>query len=180
MSGLSPRGAAPAIDDAEERARLDRLFRMEAPRLLGFFRRRTRDSELAMDMVQEAFLRLAGSSTGRRLDNPAPYLQRIARNLLFDRNRRRETTLLHLPFNDDCSGAVEPEQIANLEASDMLKLYRRALSELSPRTREVFLLHRVDGLTYNDIRLRLDVSLGTVEYHISRALVHIDRVLGEA
>lgn len=157
------------------------LYRTEAPRLLRFFQRRTGNSDSALDMVQEAFLRLVRSPMGSRLENPAPYLQRIARNLLFDRAKRTETKLaaFHMPFDEEFVAWVEPEQELELEAHDLLKRYEHALAELSDKTRAVFLLHRVQGCTYNEIRIRLGVSLGTVEYHMGRALAHFDRVLGE-
>lgn len=47
---------------------------------------------------------------------------------------------------------------------------RRALAKLEPRTREVFLLHRLDGLTYGEIAERLGISAEAVERHIADAL----------
>ena len=43
--------------------------------------------------------------------------------------------------------------------------------------REVFLLHRVDGLSYKDIALQLGISVRTVEWHIAEAIVRIGRGL---
>lgn len=175
---------APATIDgasAEIRVGIDRLFRAEAPRLLRFFRTRVRDSDIADDMVQETFLRLAASPRAGALHNPAAFLQRIARNLLFDRMKRSEIRLaaMHMPFDEDLDGGVPPDQEDGLEAEDLRAQYERAIATLSPKTREVFLLHRLDGLTYKEIHRHLGVSLGTVEYHMMRALAQIDRALGE-
>ena len=140
-----------------------------------------RDSEAASDLVQETFLRLARSSCPPGVRNPAAYLQRIARNLLFDRAKRSDVKLAarHLPLDAAGHVPVAPDQLARLEADQIRAQYERAVGELSPKTRQVFLLHRVDGLTYKEIQQQLGVSLGTVEYHIMRALAHIDRVLGD-
>lgn len=183
MNRSSPREASGAIAavDPVSRQRLDGMFRSEALRLHRFFRRRTRCEETAADMVQETFLRLANSPTGRRLDNPLPYLQRIARNLLFDRNRSAETRLrgLHVEYDDGGDAPVAPAQGLLIEAEDLLKRYEVALASMTPKTRDVFVLHRIEDLTYRQIARQLGITIGTVEYHMARALVHLDRELGE-
>ena len=47
----------------------------------------------------------------------------------------------------------------------------------SLQTRTVFLLHRIDDLTYREIGERLDVSSPTVQYHVGRALARISTAL---
>ncbi len=66
-----------------------------------------------------------------------------------------------------------------MAARDLLRLYELAIEGLSDKTRAVYLLSRVEGLTYDGIRSRLGISMGTVEYHMMRAIAHIDRVLEE-
>ena len=176
------RRGAPAIPrhDDTSQFRLDSLFRTEGPRLLRFFRRRTGSGDMAADMVQETFLRLAGTDSSD-FRNPAAYLQRIARNLLIDRAKRTEVKLSHrhVPFDEGIDHAVAPDQAHMLEAQDALSRFEAAIVGLAPKTAEVFLLHRVDGLTYEAIRERMGLSMGAVEYHIMRALAHIDRVMGD-
>lgn len=180
MSGTAEGGAA-GIDGSATDGGLDGLFRREAPRLTRFFRKRTGDGEGALDLVQEVFLRMLGAAPSQALRNPEAYLQRIARNLLFDRAKRVDTRMavLHLPFDDATDVAVPADQETMIEARDRLDLYARAVDELATKTRNVYLLHRVEGLTYRQISARIGIGMSTVEYHIARALVHIDRVLGE-
>jgi len=45
-----------------------------------------------------------------------------------------------------------------------------AIDAMPPKRREVFLLHRVDDLTYAQIARRLDVSIKTVEKHFALAM----------
>lgn len=155
---------------------LDRLFRSEAPRLLSFFRGRTGNADAASDMVQDAFVRLAGRSRQGGLSNPAAYLQRIARNMLIDRTRR--TAPVELPIEEQ-DLSVPPRQEEGLAARDLLRLYEEAVAGLSDKTRTVFLLQRVEGLTYEQIGTRLGISVATVEYHMMRAIAHIDRMLDD-
>ncbi|NJS13645.1 MAG: hypothetical protein HC788_02295 [Sphingopyxis sp.] len=56
---------------------------------------------------------------------------------------------------------------------DMLALYEAAVDELPPLTRLVFLLHRVDDLSYGQIADRLAITTRAVECCIAEALVMI-------
>lgn len=169
---------APLIDCVDKHA-LEEVYRIEAPRLARYFRRRTREVDDALDLVQESFVRLAGYMARDSLSHPASYLQRIARNLLFDQSKRAEVKLAeyHTSIHDCVELAIEPDQWLAIEADDVMKLYRRALDDLPEKTREVFVLHRVDELTYKEIGARLGISIATVQYHVAKALVHLDSAL---
>ena len=158
---------------------LDSLFRSEAPRLQRYFRQKTGDREVASDLVQDTFVKMV-SVYDIGLANPAAYLQRIARNLVFDRFRREKRSLTEadMPL-DECDAVVPPMQEEELTARDLLRLYEAAVEGMSDKTRAVFLLSRVERLTYEGIRVKLGISMGTVEYHMMRAIAHIDRVLEE-
>src|SRR3546814_15479388 len=64
------------------------------------------------DCVQESFVRLVGSMAQRTLPAPAAYLQRIARNLLYDRSKRMEVRLaqFHVPIGEGCEPTIEASQ----------------------------------------------------------------------
>jgi RNA polymerase sigma factor (sigma-70 family) len=79
-------------------------------------------------------------------------------------------------LDDGYEHAMPPDQGDRLEVADVMRIYRRALSELPDKTREV-LLHRVEELPYREIGERLGLSIPTVQYHVARALAHIDAAL---
>lgn len=171
----------PSVDagPGTQSPKLEEVYREEAPRLARYFRSRLRPGEEAADLVQEAFVRLAGFMSCSPLSHPGAYLQRIARNLLYDRSKRLEDRLapFHLPIGEGTEPAVEADQCHAIEAADVLRLYRQALAQLPERTREVFLLHRTQDLTYREIAMKLEISIPTVQYHVARALAHIDAAL---
>lgn len=162
--------------DGGEGFRLDAVYRTEAPRLMRFLRRRLPSTDDPQDFVQEAFARLAGSNSGGPLRNPEAYLQRIVRNLLIDRSRRT-IKAQHVELVDDLDIAVAPDQADAIEANDMRRLYRSAVDVLPARTREVFLLSRVDEVGYKDIAGRLGISIRTVEWHIAQAIIRLEKAL---
>lgn len=158
---------------------IENLFRREAPGLLRYFRRKTGGDESASDLVQDVFLKASTITGWSAIANPAAYLQRIARNLLIDRARKAKPMgqVRIVPLETIGDIAVPPGQHADIEARDMLKAYEDALATLSEKSRNVFLLHRTEDLTYREIAERLDITISTVEYHMMRALAHIDWML---
>ncbi len=65
----------------------------------------------------------------------------------------------------------------NLEAADLLELYEKAVDAMPLKTRRVFLMHRVDELSYREIHEQLGISIATVEYHMMKALGQIAKVV---
>ena len=159
-------------------AKLDALFRTEGPALLRFLHGRTHYAEDAADLLQETFARFARMSFPGKLDNPAAYLQRIAANLLVDRARAPAHRLAHVPLDDLQLIDPAPSPLSETETREMARRLDAALARLKPKTRQVFLLHRFEGLTYERIAARLGLSPSSVEKHMSKAIAHLDRRLG--
>lgn len=82
-----------------------------------------------------------------------------------------------MQFQEEHDVASPPEQELDMEAADLLRLYESAIADLSEKTRRVFLMHRVDELSYREIHQRLGISIATVEYHMMKALAHIAQVV---
>lgn len=179
------RSAEAATIPASENVRrepsgLEQAFRTERDRLVRYLGRRA-GRDQAQDLAQEVFARAAGSSQAAQLANPAGFLRRIARNLLIDRSRQsKRTNVLLFPLDEERDLAAAPQQEWGLAAGDLLKLYERAVDALPDKTRQVFLLHRVDELSYREIHERLGISVATVEYHMMKALAHIAREVDAA
>jgi len=145
---------------------------------LFHFLRRKAGPEEAPDLVQEVFARAAGSEQRHRLVNPGGFLRRIAQNLLIDRARRHKTTpAVFFPLREESDAVTPAAQEWNLEAADLLRLYETAVDAMPPKTRRVFLMHRVDELTYREIHEQLGISIATVEYHMMKALGQISKVV---
>jgi RNA polymerase sigma-70 factor (ECF subfamily) len=159
-------------------ASLCELYRAHAPRLFRFFARRGQGDE-ASDLVQESFTRLADARAqiAGQIDRPEAYLSRIAANLLRDRANTalRRSLASHVPADEVPLSAPDP--VAALEARDQIGRLERALASLSSKTREIFLAHRLDGLSYKEIAAQTGLSVKGVEWHMGKAIAHLDRVL---
>ncbi len=169
-----------ARETSSETAMLTELYRHEASPLARRISRRG-GSEEAEDLVQDAFVRLI-RVPGRyaSLELPVAYLRRIAGNLVRDHARldARRSRLQHVVADDDSLPPVDPH--AQLESRDMLRRVEAAMQRLPDRTREIFLAHRVEGLSYAEIATRTGMSVKGVEKQMSKALVRIDRLLARS
>jgi len=155
---------------------LDTLYRTHRLKLLRFVRRWSRTDE-APDIVQQLFARIAARAAEARpaIEAPDAYLRQAARNLIRSevRTAERRSTHLHLCLDD--VPLAGPDPVAGLEARDMLRRFEAAIARLSPRTREIFLAHRIDGFSYGEIAFRTGLSIKTVEKHMSRAIAFLGR-----
>lgn len=154
------------------------LYRTESPRLVRILSRRTRNTDDAHDLVQDVFFRLARlRGQGTLLERPQAYLRRIASNLLKDRAKSasRQSVALHVVADEETLPGLDPHRL--LESRDMLRRLEAAIMRLRPRTREVFMAHRMEGLTYAEIADRTGLSVKGVEKQMSKALVQLDRML---
>lgn len=155
---------------------LTETYRREIPRLVRLFRMAARNRDDADDMAQEAFVRLMAAPQAASILSPGRYLTRIAFNLIRDRDKRGSTKLskICLPIEAGLQVPAADDQHHQLEARQRAEAWRKILTELPPLTLDVFLLNRVEGLTYNEIADRLGISKGRVQKRIVKALRHID------
>jgi len=155
-------------DNAE---RFERFVRDCVPLLERFLGRlRVRDDDVE-DVAQESVARLLRYRDSEPPEAWTALLYRIAINVVRDRARRDS----HAP-RSDASGA-EPDAIAaddspEQHASDQQALarVRAAILALPPRCRAVYLMHRVEGLSYPEIARRCGISTKAVEKQMSHAL----------
>jgi len=142
-------------------------------RLRKLLRRRGQTREDAEDLVQEAFIRLQiYCDEGNEVRSPDAFLTRTSLNLasnarvsahshLYDRNVAVE----QLEIIDT---APTPDEVFAVE--ECLHRIESILGGLSQRTRAVFFMHRLDGLSYAQIADHFDISVSAIEKHIATAM----------
>lgn len=155
---------------AEER--LATLFQRYGLELRRFLLRRLGNADSALDLTQETFARAARSGAVVQMEDPRAYLYKIANNLLIDQqrsDRRHAAFLVEAPRLDQIAD-TQPSPERQALSREELAVLRQAILDLPPRGREVFLLHKFDGVSYDDIARRLGISPNTVIVHMVRSL----------
>jgi RNA polymerase sigma-70 factor (ECF subfamily) len=172
---LPSRESSGAADPGQA---LDTLYRAQRPSLLRFFTRSRASPADAEDLTQEAFLRLArAGSAGAAVAQPGAYLRQIGRNLVRDSARASATRLVSIDSDATDTAISEEDELCRLEARDSLRRIEAAMLRLKPRTREIFLAHRLDGMSYAQIAEQTGLSVKGVEKQMTKAIAQIRRAM---
>jgi len=152
--------------------------------LMTFFLRRCRDYAEAEDLTQEVLLRVvraAGSERADRIERAESFVFKVAINLLRDRRRRtlRDGSPDFVPLDEVEEDGTEwrlaedisPERV--LSSRESLADALRALEELGAKTRDIFILFRLENMKQKDIAALYGIGRSTVEKHVMKAALHL-------
>ena len=161
---------------------VERLFAEHRRTLQAFFYRRVRTKSDAADLAQEVYLRLLRVRDTDVIRNPEQYLYTVAYNLVKEHSvlERRRTQEV------DADEPSVQNQLSELAAYDTaIDTARRAerlravLDQLPPKCRSSILLQYRDGLSYQEIGMRIGVSSHMVKKYVVQALAHCRRRIAE-
>lgn len=152
------------------------LFRAHAPALRNFLYYRCGDAALAEDLCQEAFLKLWRECARVPFAKARAFLFAVATNLFLDNRRHRQVVLRFQQHQPKEPAGPESPQF-QMETGELLEKLEKALAALPEHQRVVFLMNRIDNMTYADIAASLDLSVKAVEKRMHGALLALRQVL---
>src|SRR5512145_1666949 len=142
-------------------------------RVRDALRRRGSSTQDAEDIVQEAWVRLVSYQRDQIVDKPEAFLMRTALNLSVDAHRMRvsheEEVVLDEVVLADEAPAVESVVLGR----ERMARLTQCLARLGEKNRDIFLAHRLDGLTYREIADHHGLSISTVEKHVAKATLRL-------
>ena len=131
----------------------------------------TNDRDHAKDIVQNVFVNIW--TIRQKLKDEFPvksYLYRSVYNEFLNQERsRRNTVSLDKKNIEALSSIVEEEDERSLER--LMYLVKKEIENLPPKCKEVFLMSKNEGLTNIEIAEYLNVSVKSVEAHITKAFI---------
>jgi RNA polymerase sigma factor (sigma-70 family) len=147
------------------------------PALIKYFLRKCGSASEAEDLAQDVLERALQHARWESAEQAKGYIFRIAVNRWHDRNRRGLTRGVVVEWDDTASFAqaeeTSPERV--LSSEQELHAVVEALSSLSERTRDVFLLFRLEQMKHGQIAEMFGISVSAVEKHVSKAVAHLAR-----
>jgi RNA polymerase sigma-70 factor, ECF subfamily len=186
LANLSMVGKLEATE-AFSAENFDQLVSLNQKRIYRLLISLLRDPDAADTLTQECFLKAYTSRSSFRGEcSVETWLYRIAVNLARDHIRNRRVAFWRRLFasqqsqsqaqSEDLEDVAErvpdkrPSLERNLLAKEEVDLVWKTAKQLSPMQREVFLLRFAQDMSLDEISQTLEVQLGTVKAHLSRAL----------
>lgn len=154
------------------------LFRRYFNKLYLYALSFTKDSLVAEELVMDVMLNLwlkKGNITIE--DSLNPYLFRAMKNTLINYWRKKIIQTTSLNTSEEIEVADSRLADHTILTSELDNLYRQHLEALSPQRKKVFELSRHENLTYPEIADRLNLSVKTVEHHMSASLIYLRKKL---
>lgn len=148
----------------------EQLFRMHFGPLCGFASGYIRDRDAAREIVQDVFVNL-----WQKRDKIEPGVSVKAYLFTSVRNRclnyiRDHKKFVSLVLDVEIEEKFPSFDTSLSESEELTGKIEKAMDNLPEKCREVFELSRFEEMKYNEIALKLNISVKTVEVHISKAL----------
>ncbi|MCE7042827.1 RNA polymerase sigma-70 factor [Dyadobacter sp. CY312] len=124
---------------------------------------KTHDQHVAEEIVQDLFASLWEKRDSLHISNLRSYLFTAVRNRVIDYYKQK--VFLDLDAVERSDETSYPIFLDELETA-----LQNGITGLPDKTREIFLLNRMEGKTASQISACLHVPVRTVEYHITQAL----------
>lgn len=155
---------------------IEQIFRDVAPQLRNFLYYRCGNLERADDLVQDAFAKLWEKCKSVVPEAARSFLYTIGKNMMLNMIKKDN---IRYEFASSYDGETlnneHPE--FEIEYNEYKVKLEKAIADLPEGQREVFLMNRVDKLTYREIAERLEVSQKAVEKRMSKALLKLKEIL---
>jgi RNA polymerase sigma-70 factor (ECF subfamily) len=186
-SGDLPEAEAIRLAQQGDAAAFERLYRLHSRRVYSLCMRMVGNTAEAEDLTQEAFLQLFRKiSTFRGESAFSTWLHRLCVNVVLMRLRRKSAAETSL------EEATEPDEESDGPRRDFggpdLRLsgsidrvhLQRAVDQLPPGYKAVFVLHDVQGYEHNEIANIMGCSIGNSKSQLHKARMRLRELLHES
>ncbi len=158
---------------------LSDLFALQRGPLLRFVISKIKNEAEAEEIVQECFIRFQAHYKPDETASPEALLARIASNLVIDKVREKKArgareeawgqiNTAGADSDIGTSQSVDPARI--LSAKQQIEAVMELLDTWPDKTRQIFLLHRFEGLSHAEVSERTGIPKSTIEKHMIKAI----------
>lgn len=146
----------------------EQLFDAYCDELRHYIFYKSSDLEIAEDIVQDAFLKIWEMRSSVRPETARALLYTIATNLFANKYKRQKLKFKFQQTIVEERTFETPE--FEMEVKEFDQKLQKVLADLNEKCRTVFLMSRLDQMTYNEIAKNLNISVKGVEKRMKKAL----------
>ncbi len=155
------------------------VFEKYAEDISRFFFYKYGNQVAAEEAVQEAFIKLWENCKTVPVEKAKSYLFTVANNISLNAIKHQKVVLKYAKEQPQ-KKEDRQDPAYKLEEEEFKQKLQQAISELKPKQRSTFLLHRIDGKSYKEIAEIENVSVKAIEKRMSQALSqlrqHIEQI----
>lgn len=156
---------------ADQDSAFARLYRATLHPLRRYLTRLLGNDAEAQDVAHDAYIRVYPKIEEASAKQPEALLYTTARNLAYNRLRRRNISPISPAEIDPTHSATnEPGVVQQVIARQEWAQLEQAIANLPPGCRNVLLLRKLELLSHQAIAERLGITISTVEKQHARAL----------
>ena len=138
-----------------------------------------RERATAQEMVQEVFVNLwIKRQQLQAVGNISAFAMRALQFQIYDYFDRKAVVDRYIQSRSANEKVIHDTSHHQIEYNETLNLITKEIDNLPSLTRQIFRLSRFSQFSNEEIAVQLDVSVKTVEYHITQSLKHLRRRLG--
>ena len=147
------------------------LYQQHHGWLYGWLRYKLGNAADAADLAHDTFIRILAGRDIAAISQPRAYLTTVARGILINWYQRQALERAYLGAITLLPEAQAPSCEAQYLILETLHQVDAMLDALPAVVRRAFLLSQLEGLTYDAIAVRLDISLASVKRYMKQAFL---------
>ncbi|MCL6273163.1 RNA polymerase sigma-70 factor [Muricauda sp. 2012CJ35-5] len=157
----------------DKRERFSILFDLHYRKLYHFAYNILKDPDASEEVVQESFIKLWEQFDPTEIKSFEAYLMTILKHKVLDHLRKEKVKKRHIDLYQLNQQTFE-ELSQEWEIQERIQML---LQQLPEKTRTIFKMSRINSYSYKEIAIIKDISVKTVESHISKALTILKQAL---
>lgn len=176
MKVLNDKIDLEALSEGNENA-FDMLFTSFYPKAKSFLLSMLNNEDEAEDLAQDTFVRLWQNKEHMRdVQNLNAYIYQTVKHILYSYLEKRKDI-----FMTEIEGAADIPSTDEIETlvytHELEEMLNKTIDNMPPQRKQIFCMSRKQGLSIEEISLKLGISKRTVETHISLALSSLRKVM---
>ncbi len=159
------------------------LVASHGDQLRRFLLARVRNLSDVPDIIQEVYLRMLRVPHAESIRSPEAYLFTVAQHVVQQHTLKQSAIPPSIELTrmlDPPRAAPDADPMLEVDAEQCLEKLQGAFEALAPKARATFMLHRRDGLSFDEIAARLGISRPMVKKYLMKALMQFRQQLEQA